>query len=299
MTGAVTILIPTYNRSRALRAVWPSYVGNPLVAEIVVVDDGSTDGTDRVVKELAASSPTPVTLIRHAARRGQQAARQTAIAASNTEWVIFGEDDVWLQREYIGTLLRQAGELGASIIAGRLLTARTPGEFRPEELPSTLAPVTPADRLVQWRTLGSDFSLRTSAPTPVPFLHSIALIRRRLFAQCGFDGWFVGNGWREETDFYLSANAAGEKVYFTPDAACFHLRGPICAEGGQRISRLSVEYYAWRNTRYLLRKHWAFLRSAYGLSGGPFLRTLEFFVRRQLQQLRRALTRGVRSSFQA
>lgn len=299
MPAPVTILIPTYNRARALRAVWPCYVGHPLVERVVVVDDGSTDGTSDVVRALAADGPTPVQLIRHPEKRGQQAARLSAIAAADTEWVLFGEDDVWLAPDYVDTLYREAGELSAGAVAGRLLTALVPGDFAPAALPSAEAPVVADGRLIDWGILDADFSLRVPATTAVPYLHSIALIRRALFAQATFDTWFAGNGWREETDFYLSQNAAGAGIYFTPHAACYHLRGPISGSGGQRIPRLLVEYYAWRNSRYLATKHWPLLRRAYGLRGTPLGWTARFFARRQVAQLRRVLRGQHRSTFSA
>ena len=42
----------------------------------------------------------------------------SGIAEAKTEWVLFGEDDVWLSPDYCSTLLREAEQLGASIIAG-------------------------------------------------------------------------------------------------------------------------------------------------------------------------------------
>jgi len=103
---SITILIPTYNRIRALEAVWPSYFGHHDVARIIVIDDGSTDGTRERVLELAADRPIPVDVIRHETQQGQPAARRTGIAAARTEWVLFGEDDVWLADDYCSTLLR-------------------------------------------------------------------------------------------------------------------------------------------------------------------------------------------------
>ena len=131
MTRPITILIPTHNRIHALEAVWPSYFGHPDVERIVVIDDGSTDGTSERVAQLARSATTLVEIIRHESKQGQPAARRTAIAAAKTDWVLFGEDDVWLSGDYCATLLREATELGASIIAGRLVTARVPGDFSP------------------------------------------------------------------------------------------------------------------------------------------------------------------------
>ncbi|MEP6905281.1 MAG: glycosyltransferase, partial [Gemmatimonadales bacterium] len=82
MTPSITVLIPTFNRLRALEAVWPSYFTDPSVARVIVIDDGSTDGTGDRVKEWGRSAAIPVEVIRHATQRGQPASRQTGIAAA-------------------------------------------------------------------------------------------------------------------------------------------------------------------------------------------------------------------------
>lgn len=295
-TDSISIIIPTYNRLRALSAVWPSYLAQSGVSRIVVVDDGSSDGTNVAVEGWAKSAPIPVSVVRHSAQRGQPASRMTGIAASESDWVLFGEDDVWLGADYCSTLLREARSFGASIIAGRIVTARVPGEFSEELL---VDPPAPPNRngIFDLRSMDADFSVRVPKPVPAPFLHSIALINKSVFERTSFDAWYSGNSWREETDFYIAANAAGAVVYFTPNAVCYHLRGPICGSGGQRINRLRFEYLAWRNTRHLVSKHWDYLRSAHGLRGSAMGWMVKYYVRRQLAQLKTASQRGIRSSY--
>ena len=297
MTASITILIPTFNRSRALEAVWPSYLIHPDVARIIVIDDGSTDGTADKVRELAKSSPMPVDVIRHETQRGQPASRMSGVNAATTEWVLFGEDDVWLSRDYCATLLTEAKQLGASIIAGRIVTARVPAEFDESCLDDPPSPFRDASEVFDLRSMDARFAERVKSPVPAPYIHSIALIRRDTFAKVKFDTWYAGNSWREETDFYLAANAAGAKAYFTGSTVCYHLRGPISAVGGQRVNRLWFEYLAWRNTRYLVSKHWDYLRSAHGLKGTPTGWTIRYYLRRQADQLKRIAQTGFRSTY--
>jgi glycosyltransferase involved in cell wall biosynthesis len=297
VTRPITILIPTHNRIRALEAVWPPYLGHPDVERIVVVDDGSTDGTSERLAELARSLSTPVEIIRHGSKRGQPAARRTAIAAAKTEWILFGEDDVWLSADYCGTLMREAKQLGASIIAGRLVTARVPGDFSPELLIDGVPEVSDPAAIFDLSDMDADFSARPAKPMPAPFVHSIALIRREIFDSISFDTWYAGNSWREETDFYLAANSLGARAFFSPSTVCFHLRGPICATGGHRVNRLVFEYLAWRNTRHMVSKHWAYLTSQYGVKGPMFMWMIRYYVRRQLAQLRRIARHGMKSTY--
>jgi len=62
--------------------------------EIVVVDDGSEDGTRRYVGDTFGDD---VRLLCHARNRGVSAARNTGIAAANGEWLaLLDSDDEWL-----------------------------------------------------------------------------------------------------------------------------------------------------------------------------------------------------------
>jgi len=295
--STITILIPTFNRIRALEAVWPSYLVHPDVARIIVIDDGSTDGTSERVRELAKDSPIPVDLITHEKQWGQPESRMSGVKEAETEWVLFGEDDVWLSADYCSTLLSEAKQLGASIIAGRIVTARVADEFDESCLVDPPSPVRDAHEVFDLHSMDARFAERVSGPVPAPYIHSIALIRRDVFSKVKFDTWYSGNSWREETDFYLSANSAGAKVYFTGSTVCFHLRGPISAVGGQRVNRLWFEYLAWRNTRYLMNKHWPYLKREHGLHGTATGWTIRYYLRRQADQIKRIAQSGFRSTY--
>ncbi len=297
MKASITIIIPTFNRIRALQAVWRSYLTHPDVTRIIVVDDGSTDGTGDRIRELARNSPVLVDVIRHERQRGQPASRMAGIAAADTDWVLFGEDDVWLSADYCATLLNEARELGADIIAGRIVTALIPGSFDESYLADPPSPVRSAEEVFDLKSMDARFAERLDRPVQAPYVHSIALIRRSIFEKVKFDAWYAGNSWREETDFYLAAGAAGARIFFTPNAVCHHLRGPISAVGGQRVNRLWFEYLAWRNTRYLVNKHWPWLTEKHGLKGSSTEWMIRYYARRQAMQLKRIATSGFRSTY--
>ncbi len=297
MSASITVIIPTFNRIRALQAVWRSYLTHPDVTRIIVVDDGSTDGTGDRIRELARSSPVLVDVIRNDRQQGQPASRMAGIAAADSDWVLFGEDDVWLSADYSATLLSEARELGADIIAGRIVTALIPGSFDESYLADPPSPVRTTREVFDLDSMDARFAERLARPVEAPFVHSIALIRRRIFEQVSFDAWYAGNSWREETDFYLAAGAAGAKIFFTPDTVCYHLRGPISAVGGQRVNRIWFEYLVWRNTRYMVNKHWRWLAEKHGLKGSSTAWMMRYYARRQAMQLKRIATSGLRSTY--
>ena len=90
--SGVSVIIPSYNSAAFLPETLKSVMAqtNP-VAEILVVDDGSTDDTEQVV---ARYSPK-VTYIRQS-NQGVSAARNLGFEQSRSEWVCFLDaDDVW------------------------------------------------------------------------------------------------------------------------------------------------------------------------------------------------------------
>lgn len=273
---SLTLLIPVYNRARALQATFPSDLQSQNVAKIVLVDDGSTDNTPQVMHELQANSPIPVQIMRHETRQGQQRSRASAIAQAETEWVMFGEDDVYLGSNYIDTLLQEAQQLQADVIAGRLIDLRVPDTFSPDLLHDPVPPQPERNDIFDMPRFGADYTARPPRPIEAPYVHTIALIKRDLFSESKFDPYYGGNAVREETDFYLSAAARGRKIYFSPSVVAYHLRGPIAGSGGQRIPRWQMEYWNFVNTHHLVAKHWKFLQQKYNFKGTPALWMLGF-----------------------
>ena len=86
------VVIPSYNRRHTLARALDSVLAQTLpAAEIIVVDDGSSDGTAALVE---ARYPS-VRLLRQP-NRGVSAARNRGIAASECDWIaLLDSDDCW------------------------------------------------------------------------------------------------------------------------------------------------------------------------------------------------------------
>ena len=90
----VSVVIPTYNRRAWVRAAVASACAQHDVAcQVIVVDDGSSDGTAPALRE---EFGTRVQVL-GSANRGVAAARNLGVAASTTELIAFlDSDDLWL-----------------------------------------------------------------------------------------------------------------------------------------------------------------------------------------------------------
>jgi glycosyltransferase involved in cell wall biosynthesis len=91
--SSVSVVIPTYNRRFQVReAVQSVLAQRSCDFEVIVVDDGSTDGTAEGLADLGRS----LRLLRRA-HRGVSAARNAGAACASGDWLAFlDSDDVWL-----------------------------------------------------------------------------------------------------------------------------------------------------------------------------------------------------------
>jgi glycosyltransferase involved in cell wall biosynthesis len=112
----VSVVVPAYNEEHGIRPVLTSLVQtmNALPAvtyEIIVVDDGSTDGTTEAVRDLPG-----VCVVRHDSNRGYGAALKTGLRHARYEWICITDADGTYPNERIGDLL--AATADAHMVVG-------------------------------------------------------------------------------------------------------------------------------------------------------------------------------------
>lgn len=93
-TALISVVIPTHNRADVvLRAVQSALDQTLADIEVIVVDDGSSDGTR---EKFETTTHPRVRYLRHEQARGAPAARNTGTRAARGEWVAFlDDDDIW------------------------------------------------------------------------------------------------------------------------------------------------------------------------------------------------------------
>ncbi len=89
----VSVIIPTYNRASFLTGALDSVLGQSHTQlELVVVDDGSDDNTEELVRELATATGREIRFLRQP-NRGPAAARNTGIRAARHDLLAFLDSD--------------------------------------------------------------------------------------------------------------------------------------------------------------------------------------------------------------
>ena len=196
---SVSIVIPTFNRAELVaESLRSAQAQTGLAAEIIVVDDGSNDGTDRVVEDFAAGDQR-IRLIR-AAHAGPAAARNAGVAAACGEYLTFLDSDDLCPA---GRIRRQIDKLAArrdiAAVVGAILFF--------ERLDPAGEPL--------------------RDPRHVPF-HSAALqsatFRTEVFRDFGpLDETL---SFAEDVDFFLRLLETDSRLILEPDVACHYRSHP-------------------------------------------------------------------------
>jgi len=94
--GNISVVIPTYNRRQTIGRSIDSVLNQTLFpSEIIVVDDGSTDGTSDYIQ-----SNFPSIILLQQPNKGVSLARNMGIRSSNSDWVaLLDSDDEWFPKK--------------------------------------------------------------------------------------------------------------------------------------------------------------------------------------------------------
>jgi glycosyltransferase involved in cell wall biosynthesis len=190
--AAVSIVIPAYNEEEAIGSVIDQIISvmeeADITNEIIVVDDGSTDDTYRIVKSLG------VEVIRRPYNVGYGAALKAGIRAANSDIVITMDSDSQHNAEDIPKLLQYIGEydmvVGARTKDSHSSWIRKPGKMILSWAANYLAGMKIPDLNCGFRAMKKDLVMR--------FLH------------------ILPNGFSFSTTITLAAIKEGYTVRYVP-----------------------------------------------------------------------------------
>ena len=104
MGEIVSVVVPVYNIKEYIDKCIDSIVNQTYSEiEIIIVDDGSSDGTEQIVDEYEKKYKNIA--VYHTENKGVSAARNLGISKASGKWIIFVDGDDYLENGYVETLV--------------------------------------------------------------------------------------------------------------------------------------------------------------------------------------------------
>jgi glycosyltransferase involved in cell wall biosynthesis len=114
----LSVVIPVYNEIATLEKVVGRVAAVPIRKEIILVDDGSTDGSRELLDRLAAAHPGVVRPFKHEHNKGKGAALKTGFGQARGDVVLIQDADLEYDPADYPKLLRPIREAGADVVYG-------------------------------------------------------------------------------------------------------------------------------------------------------------------------------------
>lgn len=162
------VLIPAYDEVENMPALFSelrkTFLRHGLAGEIVLVDDGSKDGTHEAALRESAGMPR-VKVVRHRRNQGKTEAMVTGAFAAESEYVVLFDADLQHGTEEIPRFLEKLGE-GWDIVTGRKV-----GHYEKRGVSSVYNRLSQTLFAVPVRDLNSMKAFRTEILREVPLRH--------------------------------------------------------------------------------------------------------------------------------
>jgi cellulose synthase/poly-beta-1,6-N-acetylglucosamine synthase-like glycosyltransferase len=124
---SLTILIAAYNEERWIDATIQNKLSldyPSLKKEIIIISDGSTDGTDSIVKQYESQG---VRLIRQEPRAGKTAALNSAVHEAKGEILVFADANSLYERDAVRKLVRNFADPSVGYVTGKMIYTNEDG----------------------------------------------------------------------------------------------------------------------------------------------------------------------------
>lgn len=257
MKAIVSVVIPTFNRLWALPQSVSQFLNNPLVKEIIIIDDGSSDGTREWLRQQAKNHPG-IKPIFHEQNLGPSAARRNGIAHSTGEYLFFWDDDMLIYpTEGLAILMNELFRYDGDVIAPAITVANLKELYRFSTADISAEPNYLLKPLIFERRTGHTVTRLPRQTFRSHILPGLTLQCREIFDSVTFGSSFGFNGYREETDLHCQMIGIGKILLACPKVFAVDLDRPLENDGGchSEGTHLRYEIQACRNNWHFLKNN--------------------------------------------
>jgi dolichol-phosphate mannosyltransferase len=114
--GCVSVIVPVYNEVAHVDELLQAIHASPVEKEIIVVDDGSTDGTREKLRSMPLTND--ITVVFHEKNCGKGAAIRSALRYARGEYVLIQDSDLEYDPQDYSSLLQPLRENRANVVYG-------------------------------------------------------------------------------------------------------------------------------------------------------------------------------------
>jgi len=114
----LSVVVPVYNERDTVRTILARVLATPYEKEVLLVDDGSTDGTRDVLAEIEAEANPNVRVIYHAVNQGKGSALRTGFAAVTGDIVLIQDADLEYTPDDYPALIKPIQDGLADVVFG-------------------------------------------------------------------------------------------------------------------------------------------------------------------------------------
>ena len=241
--------MPTFNRAASLRRLIASFDAlscNSINAEILIVDNGSTDNTPGLLAQAAGECSKFSLKVLSESRRGKSNALNRGLSSAQGKIILIVDDDVVVHPQWLVKHAESYGVTSFDAMQGRVLPGvdldgrpANPNKLREYNIPI----IDYGEEIRECRGLtGSNMSFK-----------------QEVFAKVGGFDTRLGPGaagFSEDTQYSIRIRQAGFKIGYTPHAVVYHELSPTRygREYNRRVEyRKGVSRSVYRTDSILLR----------------------------------------------
>jgi len=268
MSTKISINIVTYNGQKWLAKCLDSVMVQSFKDfEFVIIDNGSKDGTQDLLRQYFADKSIKYSLIFNEENFGFAKGHNQAINASTSEYVLCLNQDIILEKDYLGKLVEfmdRKQEAGA--VSGKLLVWDDQHDEKTDIIDSQGLELKKSWQVVENGSGEVDPKKKLEPEEIFGVSAAACLYRKKALKQIEFDNQYFDElffSYKEDVDLSFRLNKKSWSSWLIPRAKGYHVRTAFYRGQGSHLDIAKarqqkdkrVNYWSYRNHWYLLIKH--------------------------------------------